>query len=849
MLTATLRSMVAHKLRLVLTTASIALGVALLAGTLILTNTMGVAFDQLFGKIGAGTDAVVRTEAPYTQTEGVGTTRGPIAASVLDRVAGVDGVRKAEGSVQGYALLTDTEGKAITTNGGAPTNGYNLPADEELRGDVELLSGEAPTNGREVAIDATSAEGHDIALGSRIKVLFQGSTREFTVVGTVGYGDGITDLGGTTSAYFDTSTAQKVLGTRGMFDRIDVSAEAGTSQAELAGRLSDVLPQGTEAVTGTAVAAENAAATKANFGIVGVIFGIFAGIALFVGSFIIWNTFTMTVSQRSREIALLRAIGARRRQVLGSLLTEALALGVLASAAGFGLGIAVAQGLKQLMDVVGLALPFTTLQIEASQVWISMAVGVGVTVLAALVPARRATKVLPIEALRESTPGGEKTSRLRAVVGLTVLAGGVAALVGSLYGDGGMKLFGIGLAAAMVGVIVALPVAVRPLAAAIGAPLRLRGLPGDLAKQNATRNPRRTSATAAALMIGLTLVVSMGVFASSLKASFGDVLSDQVDADLYVVASSAQADGYSPSVLDEVNDVAGVDQVSATGWGMARFGSGGDSSYSAIDPRNAGEVLDVAVTRGSLGQLGEDGVMVAESAATKHGWQVGDTLKAEFAETGAHRMTVAAIYDGKGWISDDYVVSRAAQAVLAGPQLVSGSFVTVDSGADRAEVQTAISSALADHPDAKVLDQEGFEKEASGFIDQLLTFMTVMLALAVMIALLGIVNTLALSVFERTRELGLLRAVGMTRNQVRAMVRWESAVISLIGAVSGAALGIGIGLAMSQVLKDEGIKSISVPVTQIAVYVAVAAVAGILAAVGPARAAAKVDVLRAVVAD
>jgi putative ABC transport system permease protein len=848
MLTATLRSMLAHKLRLALTTASIALGVALLSGTLILTNTMGIAFDMLFGKIGAGTDVVVRTHAPYTQTEGVGTNRGPIAEDVLDQVRGVDGVRVAEGAVQGYALLTDTDGRAVTTNGGAPTNGYSMPADEGLRGDVEVLTGHAPTNRHEVAIDATSAADHDIPLGSTIKVLFQGPTREFTVVGTVGYGDGITDLGGTTSAYFDTATAQRVLGTPGTFDQIDVAAEDGVSQAELADRIAAVVPDGAEAVTGAAVAKENADATKKNFSIVGILFGIFAGIALFVGSFIIWNTFTMTVSQRQREIALLRAIGARRRQVLGALLTEALALGLLASAIGFALGVGVARGLKWLMDTIGLALPFTSLQVEPSQLVIALAVGTGVTVVAALVPARRATTVLPIEALRESSPGAERSSRLRSLVGLALLAAGAAGLLGALYGDGGMKLFGLGLLAAMLGVVVALPVAVRPLAAAIAAPLRLRGLPGDLARQNATRNPRRTSATAAALMIGLALVVSMGVFASSLKASFGDVLSDRVDADLYVVTASAQAPGYSPSVLAAVGAVDGVDRVSGQGWGQARF-AGQDSSYSSIDPATADTVLNLAVTQGALEDLGRDDVMVSAAAAEQHGWSVGDTVTAEFAETGRQRLHVAAVYAGKGWISDDYVVSRAAQTALAGPQLVAGAFVTVDPGADQDAVQDGIAAALADHPDAKVLDRAGFEEETSGFIDQLLTFMTVMLALAVMIALLGIVNTLALSVFERTRELGLLRAVGMTRGQVRAMVRWESAVISLIGAVSGAALGIGIGLAMSQVLKDEGIKAISVPVGQILVYVAVAAVAGVLAAVGPARSAAKVDVLRAVVTD
>jgi putative ABC transport system permease protein len=368
----------------------------------------------------------------------------------------------------------------------------------------------------------------------------------------------------------------------------------------------------------------------------------------------------------------------------------------------------------------------------------------------------------------------------------------------------------------MLGVIIALPVAVRPLASVIGTPLRLRGLPGDLAKDNAMRSPRRTSATAAALMIGLTLVVSLGVFASSLKASFGDVLAERTNADLYVTPSSSAAPGYSPSVIDDVRGVAGVDEVSASGFGLARF-DGADGSYSALDPSNADEVTNLDLSQGALADLGKDGVVVSRSAATEHGWKLGDTVTAEFAESGRHRLQVVGVYDGKGWFSDDFLLSLSEQTAFAGPQLVGTALVTVAAGADAGQVQDAIATALAGHPDAQVLDQKGFEKVASGFIDQLLVFMTVMLALAVLIALLGIVNTLALSVFERTRELGLLRAVGMTRSQVRAMVRWESAVISLIGAVSGAVLGTGIGLALSQVLKDQGVDSISVPVTQIAV--------------------------------
>jgi putative ABC transport system permease protein len=847
MLSTTIRQMLAHKLRLVLTTASIALGVAFLAGTLVLTDTMGLAFEQLFGKVSAGTDAVVRAEAPYNATDGVGTSRGPISSKALDSVRNVDGVRAAEGTVTGYALLTDTQGKAVLTSGGAPTQGYSMPTDEKLRGDVQLMSGTAPTNGHEVAIDATSAEEHHIAVGSRIKVLFQGPTQEFTVVGTVGFG-GEKNLGGTTSAYFDTATAQKVLGTPGQFDAINVSASDGVSQATLAKRLSADLPKGIEAVTGKTVAKESSDAVKKDLKMVGIMFMIFAGIALFVGSFIIWNTFTMIVTQRSREIALLRAIGSTRRQIMRSLLLEALLLGTAASAVGIALGLGVAKGLKTLMDVVGFSLPSTSLQLEPRTIWVSLLVGTVVTVVAALVPARRATKVLPVEALRESTPGAEKPSIRRAVIGVGLTGAGVAVMLFTLYGDLSKNFFGPALLTVLVGVMVSLPFAVQPLAAMIGKPLGWRGLPGELAKQNAMRNPRRTSSTAAALMIGLTLVVSMGVFASSLKHSFGDVISDQTSADLFVSTASTQGAGYSPSVIGAVEDVPGVEQISASSWGQARF-LGAGTSYSAIDPATAGKVMKLDVSKGSLADLGKDGVVVSTSAATQHKWELGSVVNAEFPTTGKHRLHVVGVYDGKGWIADNYVISLAEQKAFAGQQLVTSGLVTLAAGADKGEVKAAIAKALDNHPDARVQDQKEFEKTASGFIDSLLQFVTVMLLLAVLIALLGIVNTLALSVFERTRELGLLRAVGMTKSQVRAMVRWESVVISLIGALSGAALGIGIGLAMSQALKDEGIKAISIPVPQVSMYVVLAAVAGVLAAIGPARSASKVDVLRAVVTD
>jgi len=848
MWTATVRSMFAHKLRVVLTTLSIALGIAFLSGTFILGDTTSKAFDEVFTQVSSGTDAVVREKAAYNQSEGAGTSRAPIDATALEQVSTVEGVQVAEGMSSGYALLTDNDGEAVEPAGGAPSVGYSMPIDASLRGEVRILDGAAPSGPGEVAIDATSAEDSDIAVGSTIKVLFNGPTREFTVVGTVGFGDE-KNLGGSTSAYFDPATAQRVVGTPGFFDQIDVKAIDGVSDAELASRLDAAAPQGAEAVTGQTVADEATDSVGEDLQILNILLGTFAGVALFVGSFIIWNTFTMTVTQRSREIALTRAVGATRWQVLRSLLAEALLLGLIASAIGIALGVLVAQGLTALMGVLNFSMPSTSLQILPRTIWVSLLVGIVVTVVAALVPARRATKVLPVEALREAVPGTYRPSVRRAAFGLAFLGLGIAGLLMGLYGGAPFLLFGLGILGIIVGVIVSTPLVARPLAAAIGKPLRWRGVSGELAQQNAMRNPRRTASTASALMVGLALVVSMGVFASSLKASFGDLLDDSTNADLYITTTSAQADGFSPEATKAAAEVDGIEAISPNGWGEARF-DGSDAAYTAIDPTTVEEVLNLEMSAGSAADLGPDGVLISEDAAESNGWAIGDTVPVEFAATGKDDMTIAGIYGAAGgFVESDYLLSIAGQTAHAGEQLTTTSLVIVADGADLDEVQSGIDAALADHPDAKVVDQQGYEDQIGGTVDNLLTLVTVMLLLAVIIALLGIVNTLALSVFERTRELGLLRAVGMTGGQVRAMVRWESAVISLMGAVIGACLGVGLGIALAQALKDEGIKAISVPVPQVALYIVLAGLAGVLAAIGPARSAARVDVLRAVVTE
>jgi putative ABC transport system permease protein len=846
MLLASVKGMLAHKLRLALTLSSIALGVAFLAGTLMLTDSMQRAFDDVFASVNSGTDVAVRSEASKVDTQDPSAAHAPVPARLLDTVAAVDGVRVAEGSVSGYALLTDAKGKAIQPNG-APTIGANLSEDTALRGKLSFRSGGEPKGPGEVAIDASSAEKGDLAVGSKTTILFGDAPRTFTVVGVVGFGEE-DNLGGSTTAYFDLATAQKVLGRAGVFDSIVVRADDGVSDGSLAKALEDRLPAGTEALTGQELTDESAEAVSEGLGFLNIALLGFAGIALFVGSFIIWNTFSMQVAQRTRELALLRAIGATRRQVLRAILAEAVILGVVASLLGIALGVGMARGLSALMTSFGFELPTAAVRIEGSTVLIGLLVGTVVTVIAAVAPARRATKVLPIEALRDSVPGAQRFSRVRFVLGLVLTAAGLTGLLTALFGSAPGILIVVGVVGVVLGVTALAPLVVRPLAAAIGAPLRGRGLPGDLAQQNARRNPGRTASTAMALVIGLTLVAAVAVFASSLKASFSDVLSSSTKADLYVLTPSPSALGFSHDVIGAVEGVDGVDVVSSSGYGTAQFGGkGGD--FTSIDPATSDAAFDLGMVEGRASDLTDDGILVFDDFARKHGLKVGDAVPATFPKTGPAKLRVQGIYEDKSWVGTNYIISTTAHTRFEPDRLESIAMVLVDDGVSASTVENRISDALATHPDATVMDQEEFEGALGGFIDQLLSLVTVLLMLAVVIALLGIVNTLALSVFERTRELGLLRAVGMTRGQVRAMVRWEAVVISVIGAVIGAVLGTGLGIALTRALADEGIEKISVPAVQLLLYLVAAAVAGVLAAIGPARRASKVDVLQAVVTE
>jgi putative ABC transport system permease protein len=844
MLIATLKGMLTHKLRLFLTATSIALGVAFLAGTLMLTSSMQRAFDELFADVNASSDTVVRARSGL-EGAGVSDERPPVPAPVLQRVRDVDGVEIAEGAVQGYALLTGKDGKPIQPQG-APTLGLSAPQAEALLGEITVRSGRLPSGAGEVTIDATSAEKGELSVGDTTRVLFQKGPEDLEVVGIVGYGDN-DDLGGATTAYFELETAQQLLGKRGAFDTISVRAADGLSDDEMTARVAAAVPERLEVLTGQAVADEQADAAKEGLGFLNVALLSFAGIALFVGSFIIWNTFSMQVAQRTRELALLRAIGATRRQVMRTLIAESLVLGFLSSVAGVLLGVALARGLVALMDGFGFTLPSAGIRLEAQPVLLGLLVGTVVTVLAAVAPARRATKVLPVEALRASGPQAFRVSRSRIVAGSGVVAIGTGLLLWWLLGGAPAALLAVGSIGVALGVATLAPAFVRPLAAVIGAPLRLRCVPGELARENAMRNPRRTASTAMALVIGLTMVAAVAVFAASLKASFADVLTS-TKADLYVLTPTSQSEGFSREVTEKVQQVEGVATVSSTAFGMAEF-DGLTQGFNSIDPATAEQVFDLGMVSGNVEELTRNGVLVHEDVAQREGLEVGDPVRAAFSGTGPAKFEVAGVYADRGFIAVDYVISSEAHDAANPHRLEGTTMVLVEDGASIATVEERIDALLTAHPDATVMDAEEFRGALGGVVDQLLGLVTVLLLLAVLIALLGIVNTLALSVFERTRELGMLRAIGMTRGQVRAMVRWESVVISTIGALLGATLGIGLGLALTRALSNQGLNELAVPGVQLALYVVAAAVAGVVAAIGPARRASRVDVLKAVVAE
>jgi putative ABC transport system permease protein len=839
---AAIRSLLARKVRLLLTGLAIVLGVGFMAGTYVLTDTMTRAFNQLIETGAAPIDVVVRSKSAFqAQTTGGMEERKPLSQWTLPVIERVPGVSEAVGDVLGFAQVVDpATGKPIGTLG-PPTAASSW---NDLNGFSIQPGGRPPQGPDEVVLDASTAEGHGIAVGDRVQILFQGPPGEFEVVGIARFGESDTLLGATW-ALFDLGTAQRVLGREAELDSISVVAEEGVSPLELTRRISEVLPQGAEAVTAAAVAAEQQQQVEEGLGFFRTALLVFALVALFVGAFIIFNTFAIIVAQRGRELALLRAVGASRRQVTTSVILEAVVIGLVASAVGVVAGIGIAMALKAVLAATGFDIPASGTVIRPRTFVVSIAVGTIVTVIASVVPARRAARVAPVEALREAQDAPGRSLRFRLLSGGVVLLGGLAPMLYGLFGQpsNALQLVGIGLALTFVGLAMLTPMIAAPVARALGAPVRRIGVSGKLGRENAMRNPRRTAATASALMIGLGLVVFVAVFGASAKSSVNSALDRTLKADF--VLTSPTFSGFSPVAANRMRRVPGVAHVSQIRQQGFRM-EGGSAFLTAVDPVSFPSVADAGVTAGSIGSLAlPDTIAVHEETARDEGWALGDRIEAEFPATGAREFQIVALYTEDG-ILGSYAVSLKSFERDFAQQLDVMVFVDVEPGADVGEVQRGLEGALAAFPNVEVQDQAAFRDKYARFLNQVLNLLTALLLMAVIIAVFGIVNTLSLSIHERTRELGLLRAVGMTRRQTRSMVRWEAVLISVMGALFGVAVGIAFGWAMQQALAPQGFTDLGIPGVQIAVYVVLAGLAGVLAAILPARRAARLNVLEAI---
>jgi len=840
----TLKGLLAHKLRLALTALAIVLGVTFVSGTLVLTDTLHNTFNTLFGQIYQNVDFEVRGVAAFTDnTGGGGAVRKPIPQSIATTVRAVPGVAFAEGTVGGYAQFVARDGKAITT-GGAPTLGLSFDPNSQLSS-LRLTSGAAPTTPNDVTMDAGTADKYHFAVGDRVRILLRGPPQTFTVSGIVKFGTA-DNLAGATLAAFDLPTAQNLFDLTGRYNAIDVLTSPGADKAKVQRDIASALPHGVEVVTGQTVANESSNNINQALSFFSTALLVFAFISLFVGGFTIFNTFSILVGQRTRELALLRIVGASRRQVFRSVLIEAAILGLVASLAGLGLGVLAATGLEALLKGFGITLPSGPLVFQPRTVAAALFIGVGVTVVSAVSPARRAVRIPPVAALADYRGGQAESSERRIVIGSVIAVVGVGALAVGLTRPA-IQLVGVGAIAVFIGIGMLAPVVARPMASIIGRPLaRLLGISGKLGRENSMRSPRRTAQTASALMVGLALVSTIAVFGASLSKSATSSVDNAVTADYIITSSSQGPGGFSDSVAAAAARVPGVVAVSTVYSGEFEFQQS-LSSLTAVSPVNLPATVILRIDSGSGAPAMAAGELLIDSntANSKH-LSVGSRVPVKFAQTGTSTMRIGGIFKPNALLGNFVVGDGFFLSHFNSPLPVA---VLLRTDSSTANVGAAVDAGLKTYPDLKIQTRDEFKKAQQNQVNQLLGLVYALLALAVLIALIGIVNTLMLSVFERTHEIGLLRAVGMKRRQVKSMIRSEAVILSLFGALIGVVVGTALGTAFAASLKQQGITDIVVPFTNLIVFVVLSALLGLAAASWPARRAAKLDVLAAIASE
>lgn len=829
-----LRSITDHKVRLAMTALSIALGVAFVAGTFVFTDSIQARFDTLFDDVYAGVDATVRPTSDATSDV--------LAEDLVMALNELDGVDAAVGSVGGFAQPIDSDGTPI--GGQGPPNLGMSWIDVEALNALQIAdgNGRAPTSAGEIVIDAGTAEANGFVVGDDINVAFIGQPVEtFELVGIATFGSADSLAGATLSA-FSLEEAQRLFAVEG-FHQIDVLATGDVGDEILIETIAAIIPTDTEVVSGDDQTQEQLAEVTEGLGFITTGLLAFAGVAVFVGAFIIQNTFRITVAQRTKELALLRAIGASAKQVTRIVALEALTISIIASALGVGLGVGLAEALKLILDAAGFGIPNGPLTITWQAVGISMTVGIIVTVASSLLPARKAAQISPIEAMRagdvRTTP---RSLRRRAIAGVTVSAAGASLMALGLSEavGNGIAWVGAGALGVFLGISVLAPLMARPIATVVGWPLpRLFGVPGQLATDNARRQPRRTAATASALMVGVALVGFVAVFATSIKASTASTLEGAFPADYSIQSTNVQSPVGTEFVvrasdLPEVATASGVQATQVTISDQAE-------QVVGVDPTTISAVYDMGAAQ-PLAAL-DDGLFVREDTLEEDGYAVGDIVEVGFAD-GPTQLEVTGTFTDTSFAA--FMVST--ETLSANGESVDSFivFTRLVESADLDEARSAIESLAADYGNLQVQTLSEFIDGVEAQVDQLLGLFQGLLGLAIVIAVLGITNTLALSVVERTSEVGLLRAIGMSRRQVRRMIRWEAVIISIFGAILGVAVGIGMGWAVVTALAEDGLGEFVVPSANLAIYVLLAGLAGIVAAIGPARSASRLKILDAI---
>jgi putative ABC transport system permease protein len=852
MLSVIMHGLLARKFRLVATALAVTLGVAFMAGTLVLTDTFGQTFNDLSAGVYKGTDAVVRATSAFTGPQFTGEQRPFVDASLVGTLSRVPGVAAAEGSAYGYTRLIGKNGKALgNPANGAPTLGGNWNQVATLN-PWHLLAGHAPQGPGQVVIDKKSATDGHLGVGDFTTVLVLGPPQRVQVVGIIGFGAADSPAGASV-VLFTTPVAQRLVAAPGKYTSIFFVAKPGISQQQVVSNLRQALPHGLEAITGATMISETQNSFAKALAFFNTFLLIFAVVALLVGAFMIFNTFSITVAQRTRENGLMRALGASRRQVLGQVLAEAVVVGIIASVIGLAAGVAVAFGLKAMLAALGFGIPASGIVFTPRTALVAGLAGLTVTMVAAVSPARKAAKVPPVAAMQEMTAGSTGYgSKERVMVGSAVLVLGVATLLTGLFTDIASRVLVVGAGALLVffGVSVLGRTVSLPLSRAVGAPLpRLRGVTGQLARQNAMRNPKRTAASASALMIGVGLVGFITILASSSTASVNSAIDRGFAGDIVIDSGGGLMGGVDPGLARKLGHLPQVQAATGLAIGIAQV-NGKVEQLSGVDPAAASKIFDVSPVQGSITGLGRDGIAVYEDVAASQHLKLGSTIPVLFKDTGRQMLTVALIYgEATGAPAPRYFLGNQAFNANFPVRYDSRVFVKKAPGVSTAAALAAVRGVATRYSGTTVMDQAAFKADQAKPIQQMLSLVYALLALAILIALLGIGNTLALSIFERTRELGVMRAVGMTRRQLRAMVRWESVIIALQGTVLGLLIGVFFGWALVLAMRNQGITEFSVPVLSLVIVVVLAALAGAVAAIWPSRRAAKLNILRAIVTE